>query len=258
MYQQPGYQQPGYQQAMAPGINSAGDALAWPFRDPQWLSKILLQGLINIIPIIGQMALFGWLYGSLDNLRQGRQELQGAGFGNFGRGAALWLVNLIYQVVIFVVYALLLVPAGGIANRNAAAASAGAALFSLLAGLWQLAAGIVLGLIFPTIVLFVDRGGIGRGLNVVAVLQLAFANAGVALLVGLFSIIATIIGGLGVILCFIGLAFTTVWTAGAQAGLVYWMERNLPGGGGMMPQPPPPAGYMQQPPPPPPPAPPTG
>jgi hypothetical protein len=216
---------------------------------------MLLQGLINIIPIVGQMALFGWMYGSLDNLRQGRQELQGAGFGNLGRGAVLWVVDLIYTFVIIVVYVVLLALGGRLGNQGGAA-SAGGAFFALLAVLWEIVAGFALSLLFPTIALFTDRGGFGRGLNIVAVIQTASANAGVALLAGLFSLIASFIAGFGVIICFIGLYFTATWVAGVTAGLLFWMERSLPGAGGMMPQqqPPPSQPYMQPPPPPAPPS----
>ena len=80
-------------------MNSAGDAFAFPFRSPGWLGTIVLQGLILIIPIIGQIALAGWLLGTLDNLREGRQELAPAGF-HLGRGAGLFFVFLIYGFVL--------------------------------------------------------------------------------------------------------------------------------------------------------------
>ena len=32
---------------------SLGDSFAWPFRDPEWFNKIVLMGLIGIIPIVG-------------------------------------------------------------------------------------------------------------------------------------------------------------------------------------------------------------
>jgi hypothetical protein len=40
-------------------MNSVGDAFAFAFRDPQWLSKMVVQALILIIPIVGWIAMAG-------------------------------------------------------------------------------------------------------------------------------------------------------------------------------------------------------
>jgi hypothetical protein len=237
-----------YQQPAMPAINSPGDAFGWPFRDPGWVGKILVQGLINIIPVLGQMALFGWMLGSLDNLRQGRQELQGAGFGNLGRGAILWVVYFVYGVIIGVV-------AGAITLIGAAAGhgdtSSGVyAAFSLIANLLELIGYVILALCFPTIVLLTDREGIGGGLNFPRVLSTIQLNSGTALQAGLFAIIASIIGAVGVVVCCVGLIFTVPYGSAILAGVVFWLERNLPLGPGQvmggpsqppsMPPPPPP------------------
>src|SRR5438309_10506536 len=83
-------------------MNSPGEAFAFPFRSPSWLGTIVLQGLILIIPIIGQIALLGWLLITLDNLRAGRQELAPAGF-HLRRGIALFGVELIYSIVLSII-----------------------------------------------------------------------------------------------------------------------------------------------------------
>ena len=33
-------------------MNSVGDAFGWAFKDPAWLGKIAVQGLILIIPVV--------------------------------------------------------------------------------------------------------------------------------------------------------------------------------------------------------------
>src|SRR5215469_14331094 len=83
-------------------MNSAGDAFAFPFRSPDWLGTMVLQALILIIPIIGQIALLGWLLATVDNLRAGRQQLAPAGF-YLGRGIALFGVELIYGIALFII-----------------------------------------------------------------------------------------------------------------------------------------------------------
>ena len=67
-------------------MNSVGDAFGWAFKDPAWLGKIAVQGLITIIPIVGWIATTGWLMLSFENARSGRNELPAAGF-HLGRGS---------------------------------------------------------------------------------------------------------------------------------------------------------------------------
>src|SRR5438874_4756959 len=89
------------------------------------MSKIIVQGLIYLIPIVGWLALYGWMLAALDNLRQGRRELPPAGFGHLGRGVTLFLVLLVYGLAIAAVFCVFffigiaLTAAGGNSNSGA-------------------------------------------------------------------------------------------------------------------------------------------
>ena len=37
-------------------MSSVGDSFAWPFQGPGWFGKMIVQGLIAIIPLIGWIA----------------------------------------------------------------------------------------------------------------------------------------------------------------------------------------------------------
>jgi Protein of unknown function (DUF4013) len=238
-----------YQQPAMPTINSVGDGFAWPFRDPAWVSKILLQGVINLIPIVGWMATLGWMLGSLDNLRQGRQELEAAGFKHLGRGAILFAVYFLYALVIGVVASALQAIGGAASGGDTS--NAVFVILTLLRVLWQLVAGILLALAIPTIVLLTDRSGFGGGLNVASVVSTITANPGKTLLAGLISIVLNIIGSAGFIVCCVGALFTYTYAAAALAGVVFWLERNLPMGPAPMTQGPGQPPSMPSPPPPP-------
>src|ERR1700704_3530871 len=80
-------------------MNSVGDAFTYPFRDPGWVGKIVVQGLILIIPVVGWIATAGWLMLTYDNLRAGRPELAPAGF-HLERGIGIFGVVFIYGIVI--------------------------------------------------------------------------------------------------------------------------------------------------------------
>src|SRR5438067_3571254 len=75
---------------------SLGDSFAWPFRDPEWFNKIVLMGLIGIIPIVGWLQLLGWMLAALDNLRHGWQVLPPAAFRYATRGINLFAASLIW------------------------------------------------------------------------------------------------------------------------------------------------------------------
>src|SRR5260370_8908562 len=79
-------------------MTSVGDAFGWPCQDPGWFGKMIVQGLITIIPIVGWIATAGWLIMTIDNYRAGRRELPPAGF-HLQRGVALFFVYLIYIIV---------------------------------------------------------------------------------------------------------------------------------------------------------------
>src|SRR5690348_13822936 len=113
-------------------MNNVGDSFGWAFRDPQWAGKMLLQGLIAIIPIVGWIAMTGWLMMAFENARSGRNELPPAGF-HLERGIAIFVVFLVYGIVLnipaLVLYVIGIATAGA-GNGNNAAAIAGSGLFS--------------------------------------------------------------------------------------------------------------------------------
>ncbi len=88
--------------------HSLGDSFAWPFRDPQWFNKIVLMGLIGLIPFVGWLQLLGWMLSALDNLRHGLQVLPPADFRYATRGINLFAASLIWGLAAFVlVYGLM-------------------------------------------------------------------------------------------------------------------------------------------------------
>jgi len=202
-------------------MNSAGDAFGFPFRSPGWFGTVILQGLILIIPIIGQIALLGWLLETLDNLRAGRQELAPAGF-HLGRGIALFGVELIYGVVLSIVPAILYGIGGGMAAQDNT--GGGGALLGLGGLLWAIV-GLLLAFLTPALILRTSVGGFAGGMDVGAVWQQATANVGQTVVAALLIWVAGVIASLGLVLCFVGVLFTTVYAYGVMAGVVSWYER---------------------------------
>jgi len=78
-------------------MQNVGNSFSLPFRSKNWLGIFAIQGLIGLIPIVGQMALYGWTLRQLDQYRQGRDDLVPAGF-HLSRGVNIWVVSLIWSL----------------------------------------------------------------------------------------------------------------------------------------------------------------
>src|SRR3989442_2959621 len=157
---------------------------------------MVVQGLIFIIPIVGWIALTGWLVLTIDNYRAGRRELPPAGF-HLERGIPLFVVRLVSGIVIAIPIGLLYSVGG--AGRNGA--------ISGLAGLVNLALTLLFAFIAPSLILHTYRGGLNAGFDVSAVWQTATTNTSNTVIAGLLVYVARLIGGSRTLLCFVGARF---------------------------------------------------
>lgn len=209
------------------------DAFAWPLKDPDWLTKLLIIALILLIPIVGAINGLGWMLASLDRLRAGEERLAPANLRYIGRGFPLFVVNFVYILGVVLVAALIYVPAVILA-ANQSQGQANPALVSLAVLLSLLAFSVAtlgsLGLDFamPSIVLATDRGGIRGGLQLSAVLRAARANMSNTLIAGLMLIAASFVGSLGLVACGVGILFTTAYALAMQAWIVRSFEVGSP------------------------------
>jgi hypothetical protein len=194
-------------------MNSVGDAFPFPFRSPGWLGTVVLQGLILIIPIIGQISLLGWMLVTLDNLREGRQELAPAGF-HLSRGIRLFGVELIYGIGLSIIPAILETIGASLMQQGN---SAGTALFAL-GNLLSAVVFLLVAFLLPALILVTYERGFGAALDVRAVWRLATANVSNTIIAALLIIVTHVIAAVGLVLCFVGVYFTTVYAYGVTAG----------------------------------------
>jgi Protein of unknown function (DUF4013) len=208
-------------------VNSVGDAFGLAFRDPKWVEKVLLQGLILIIPIVGLIALAGWMLMTFDNLRAGRQELAPAGF-HLGRGIGLFGAWFLYSLVLTLPGD---VVSGVGSGMNASHALSGSSL-SALGSLLGLAGEALLYFLLPSIIVMTYHRGFSGGMDVDGVWRLATGNASNSVMAGLIMFVAGIIGLVGIIACCIGVFFTGAYAAIVTVGAASWFERQqaLPAG----------------------------
>ena len=80
-------------------------AITYIFNEPKWLKKILLTGLISVIPFFGLIYLIGWIAEIAERVRTNNYLLlpEKFSFSYFTEGLKLALTGLIYFVPYFVV-----------------------------------------------------------------------------------------------------------------------------------------------------------
>jgi hypothetical protein len=207
------------------------EAFTWPFRDPDWLPKLLIIALTLLIPIVGAINGIGWMLASLDRLRAGEDRLAPANLSHLGRGIRLFAVELIYGIGITVVLLIILIPAVALeVNQGHGSANpaliAGAVFLNLLAVSLITVLSLALTFATPAIVLATDRGGIGGGIKVGVVIRRARINLSHTLIAGLMLIAASFIGSLGSVVCGIGVLVTSAYALAMQAWIIRSFEKG--------------------------------
>jgi hypothetical protein len=92
-----------------------------------------------------------------------------------------------------------------------------------------LAADVLLIFLAPSILLNTYRAGFSGGFDVASVWHLAITEPSPTFLAAVVFLAANFIGGLGVIVCCVGLLFTVPYAAAIHAGVLTWYERQLAG-----------------------------
>jgi Protein of unknown function (DUF4013) len=212
-------------------VDRITEAFTWPFRDPEWLTKLLIIALILLIPIAGSINGLGWMLASLDRLRAGEERLAPANLTYLGRGIRLFAVQLIYVIGIVAVALVIFTPAIVLAVRQGQGAANGTLIVAaILLNLLGFSATTVLsfGLTFatPAIVLATDRGGIGGGIQVAAVVRRSRMNLSHTLIAGLMLIAASFVGSLGIIVCGVGALVTSAYALAMQAWIIHSFDKG--------------------------------
>jgi hypothetical protein len=212
-------------------LDRATEAFLWPFRDPEWPAKLIIIALILLIPIVGAINGLGWMLASLDRLRAGEERLAPANLTHLGRGIRLFAVELIYGLAIAVIALAVFVPALALevqqGNGSGDAALISGAIFLNLLGVSVITLlSLALTFLMPAIVLATDRGGVGAGINVVAVMRRSRLNLNHTLIAGLMLIAASFIGSLGTIVCGVGVLVTTAFALAMQAWIIRSFEQG--------------------------------
>jgi hypothetical protein len=191
-----------------------GLAFTFPFKDPDWFKKIIILGLVGLIPIIGQLVVLGWAFEIARRVIRGDyQPLPELDFGEqLGKGFQVWLIALVYAIPII----LATIP---LAIADSLAANAGGdaqnivAILSVCCSAVIFLYGLFLGFVLPAAIgRFADKGNLGAAFQFGEVFGLVRNNPVAYLLVLLGYVVAGFIAPAGSILCIIGVILTAVYS----------------------------------------------
>lgn len=87
------YDLPGQREYRSEGYD-IGSIVKSPFRDDEWWKKALIMGLLGIIPIVGQLNLFGYLKATYETYEADAIDLPPANLGYIGNGFTLFVAFL--------------------------------------------------------------------------------------------------------------------------------------------------------------------
>jgi hypothetical protein len=195
-----------------------GKAFSYVFEDERWISKVLIGGLILLVPILN-FAVFGYLVKVAQNVARGNQrplpEWGGQLGEHFMRGLNVFVIYLVYLLPVFVLEGLFFCVTGGLAaraDRNAEAAGAMAGLVGVcLVPLVIILALALSVLIFAAVARYAATNTLSEAFKFSEVIAGVRRNLSAWLMLLLVYILAQFVGGLGAIACGVGVLFTAFY-----------------------------------------------
>jgi hypothetical protein len=166
--------------------------LFWFTSTPDWFTRVVVTGLIGLIPIVGTINLLGWTLAATDMVRSGWKELPPAGFQHLERGVAPFVVGLVYGFALFFILGFLVLFTVLLATSGRAYAIAVAIVFVVLIFLLLLAWWLISLYLYAAVLLASDRLGIAKAIDPRRLFALARANHDVSLHIALVYAAATI------------------------------------------------------------------
>ena len=201
-----------------------GSAFTYMFEDEDWIKKILIGGVVAMIPVVNFAAL-GYLVQVIRNVRD-RRALPLPEWDQFGEyfkaGLLLFLIYLVYSLPALLLAGIAFIPimiAGSSGSDEMGAVGFLSVCGYFLVGLYS----FLVGILFPAILVrFAEIGTFGSGFQFGDILAIIKANIGSYIIILLLMwVVQGIIAPLGVILCVVGVIFTTFWS--------YLVSGNLAG-----------------------------
>ncbi|MBC7232513.1 MAG: DUF4013 domain-containing protein [Chloroflexi bacterium] len=193
-----------------------GKSFTYVFDDKEWVTKVLIGGILGLIPIVN-LAVVGYALRVLKNVAEGAEQPL-PGWDDFGDyfvkglmstlGALIWAIPLI---------ALAMFAAFVSAVTGYDTAEPGRVAAPIVLCIWSMSClsalyGLFLGLVLPSAYThYALSGDFGAFFRFGDIFQYIQANLGNYIIAVLLAIVAQFVAGFGTILCCIGVIFTEFW-----------------------------------------------
>jgi hypothetical protein len=180
--------------------------------DKDWITKILITGLIGLIPIVGQLYLAGWSMDIAKRYTLGSADLlPDVNFGQYIKmGFKYCIVNLVYALPIIIVSVFTGLFTSVFMNSD----SQGVQFFGAALSCGMTFIYFILGLAisvfaYAGIMRLIENGLWKDAFNFTEVWKMIKNSPKTFLLLLLLSLLVSLISSLGLVVCFIGVIFTT-------------------------------------------------
>lgn len=190
-----------------------GRSISYVFEDSDWLKKVLIGGVLAIIPIFGALVIFGYWIRIAVNVSNGYElplpEWNDFG-GDFIRGLKATVAVFVWAVPLIVLFGCGSIPLAVLGSSSNGGLSALGTLLSI--AFWGIGALFGLALLFVAPVVIgrvVLRDSVSAAFDYNTIIDEARANAVPLLVIVGMSIVLRFVAGFGIILCGVGILFTS-------------------------------------------------
>ncbi len=211
-------------------------AFGFPFGDKEWPVKLLVHGLLILIPILGSIIIMGWQRQAVAGIKAGEKGLPAIDIGkSISEGIAPFvaILNAVIPMTIFS-FATICVSVGSLVGGILLAEEMNEGIFVVFGVLIALVSygGIIIAAIIMMIIMpELRRRGFhgemfpllspGKSIAVWKAQPIGY----LVLCVGF--LLTSLLGGLGVYLCYVGMLITLPWAHGANASLLAQFDMLL-------------------------------
>jgi len=193
-----------------------GKAFSFVFDDENWIVKVLIGGVLSLIPLVGQILLYGYGLEVMKNAIRGQStplpEWDDWG-GKLVKGIMYFVISFVYALPIIILggcFGLLMAAIGSTASEDAIniISSLGGTCFGGFALLY----GILIALTLPSALgRYLETDELGAAFRFGEVFALVRDNIGTWIIALVVSWVAGLVASLGIILCVVGVLFTAFW-----------------------------------------------
>ena len=191
-----------------------GKAFSYVFDDERWVTKVLLGGLITIVPILN-FAAFGYMLKTARNVAYGNPQPLPEWNDDFGdtfmRGLYAFVINLVYLIPYFIVVFLFSCIAGLATGADSGGETISALLGCIMIPVYLIVILASLLFAYAGLARYVMTDSLGEALKIGEVISTVRSNPKPWVMLLLVVFLAGIVGSLGAIACFIGVFFTVFY-----------------------------------------------